>query len=366
MDTKIPRYNILYTTSFSGMMGGGQWSLYYLIKHLNKEIFHPIVLCPDEGELADKMRSADADMIFMDTGRISHLNPFVIKKLISIIKDRSIALIHTDSTTETFYAGISAKILSIPLIWHIRASEDEWFLDRILSLFSTKLILVADALSLRFKWLKKTNKMAVVYNGVDIEEFDRFSQSFSLRKEFNIDKDVVVIGCIGRIEERKGQKYLIDAMKDIDNVKLILAGSGEDRYIKWIKELCEELKISDRVIFIGYRKDISAFLKEIDILVFPTLTEAFSRVILEAMTAGKPVIATDVGGNREAVVDGVTGYIVPTKDLVALANKINELVKDKEKRIKMGSAGRKRVEELFTIEKYVRAVEQIYKEILER
>ena len=360
----MPKYNILYTTSYNRMMGGGQWSLYYLIKHLNKDIFHPIVLCPEEGELADNMRSAGADMIFMDTGRISHLNPFVIKKLVSIIKERRIALIHTDSTTETFYAGISAKILGIPLIWHIRGSEEEWFLDWILALLSTKLILVANTLSSRFKWLKGGSKLSVIYNAVDIEEFDAFPSSYSLREEFKISKDMALIGCIGRIEERKGQKYLIDAMKGVDNVKLVFIGNGDVEYLKWIKDMCEKLNVSDRVIFGGYRDNIPALLKGIDILAFPTLTEAFSRVILEAMAAGKPVIATDVGGNREAVVDGVTGYIIPSKDTLVLADRINKLVSSREKREEMGKAGRMRLEEFFAIKNNVQAVEKLYKEII--
>src|SRR4030043_183316 len=98
-------YNILFTTSFAYMIGGGQWSLYYLVKHLNKDIFHPIVLCPEEGDLAEKMRASGADMIFLRVGRIRHMNLLVIRKFISLIKDWQIALIHTDSSTETFYAG---------------------------------------------------------------------------------------------------------------------------------------------------------------------------------------------------------------------------------------------------------------------
>ena len=135
--------NILYTTSFSTMAGGGQWSLYYLIKHLNKNLFHPVVLCPEEGELAQKMKSIGAEVIFLQTGRIRNLSPSIVKKFLSIIKDRNITIIHTDSTTETFYAGIAAKIMHIPLIWHIRSSQKEWFLDRLLSPLSTKLIFVA-------------------------------------------------------------------------------------------------------------------------------------------------------------------------------------------------------------------------------
>jgi glycosyltransferase involved in cell wall biosynthesis len=134
-----------------------------------------------------------------------------------------------------------------------------------------------------------------------------------------------------------------------------------------MQNLCEEFGISDRVIFTGHRDDIPSVLKEIDMLVFPTISgEGFSRVILEAMAAGKPVVATDNAGNPEAVVDGVTGYIVPTGNISALAAKINELVANKGKVAKMGKAGRKRVEELFTIQLNLKRVQDVYLMLLKK
>lgn len=358
-------HNILYTTSFSYMAGGGQWSLYYLIKHLNKDIFHPIVLCPDDGELAEKMRSVGADVIFLNVGRIRRLNPFVIKRLVSIIKDKNISLVHTDSTTENFYAGIAAKIAGIPLVWHIRTSEGEYFLDRVLSFLSTKLILVADALKSRFRWLEKTQKLVTIYNGIDLEEFDSFSATpSSIRKESGIGESEILLACVGRIEKRKGQEYLISAMKHADNVKLIFAGKADEVYLRQITTLCEDLNICDKIIFAGHRNDIPSFLRSIDIPVFPTLTEGFSRVLLEAMAAGRPVIATDVGGNSEAIIDGITGYVVPAKKPEALAHRINELTSNKEKRKRMGLSGRQRIEKGFAIERHAKAVEELYKEII--
>ncbi len=357
------KYNVLYTTAFSNMAGGGQWSLYYLIKHLDKDRFHPIVLCPEQGELSDKMITAGAEPIFLKTGRMRSFNPYTIKKFISIIKDKDISLIHTDSTTETFYAGIAAKIMRIPLIWHIRVKEGEWILDRLLSLLSTKLILVAEALRKRFTWLD-AGKAPTIYNGIDIEGFDSTASTSSIREEFNVDKDSVLLACIGRIEELKGQEYLVSAMKDIKNAKLILAGRADEMYLNKINKLCDELDISDRVIFAGQRDDVPSILKSSNILAFPTLTEAFSRVILEAMAAAKPVVATDAGGNSESVLDNETGYIVRTKDAAALAEKINSLIAANEKRKKMGMAGRKRLEKMFTIQRHVESVERLYHDIL--
>ena len=357
--------NILYTTSFPHMIGGGQWSLYYLIKHLDKTIFHPIVVCPAKGELSERMRGVGAEVVFFDVGRIRYLNPLVIKKFVSLVKEKRIALIHTDSTTETFYAGIAAQMMRIPLVWHIRVSEEEWVIDRVLATLSTKLILVANAIKNRFAWLSDHHKMIVVYNGIDFEEFDHFPAASSIRQEFNITKDTVLVGCIGRIEKRKGQEYLVSAMKHVDSTKLILVGTGEKEYIRKIKMLCDEIGTSDRVMFLGSRDDIPSVLNEIDILVFPSIRgEGFPRVILEAMAAGKPVVATDDGGNREAVEDALTGYLIPTENISALAAKINELVGDKHKRMAMGQAGRRRVEECFTVQHYVQSIQEIYWEII--
>jgi glycosyltransferase involved in cell wall biosynthesis len=359
------KFNILYTTSFDHMMGGGQWSLYYLIKHLNKDRFHPIVVCPEEGELAERMRRIGAEVLCVDVGRIRYLNPLVIKKFISLIKDSQIALVHTDSSTETFYAGIAARIMRIPLIWHIRVNDREWFLDLILSLLSTRLILVCRALRSRFRWIKTSKKMIVVYNGIDLEEFDNFPITPSIKKKYDINQDELLIGCIGRLEQRKGQEYLTSAMRHIEHAKLVLVGGAEEEYRVKIKQICDDLNIADRVIHMGYRNDIPAVLKEVDIFVFPAISgEGFPRVILEAMAAGKPIVATDDAGNPEAVVNGRTGYIVPRKDTTALAEKIAVLVGDRRKRAVMGLAGRKRVEHFFTIQKNVDAIQRVYQAIL--
>ncbi len=362
--TAMRKHTILYTTPYGNMFGGGQWSLYHFIKRLDKNIYHPILLCPEEGELAKLMAGAGADIVFLKIGRMRHLNLLTIWKLISIIKERKICLVHTDSLAETLYAGIAARVAGIPLVWHIRVSDREWLLDRILSLLPKKMILVANALKTRFEWLEGTHKMVTIYNGIDIKEFDSFPSS-CIRQEFGINESTVLLACIGRIEERKGQEYLIAAVRYIDNAKLLLVGTGEDAYLKHIKTLCDEYKISDRVIFTGYRNDIPSVLREVDIFVFPVISgEGFSRAILEAMVAAKPVIASDDAGNPEAVTDGITGYIVPRRNSMLLAERIKELVNSKERRNQMGLAGRGKVEERFRIEKDVACTEALYRTLI--
>ncbi len=346
-------------------MGGGQWSLYYLIKYLNKNTFNPIVLCPGDGEVANKMREAGADVIFFKVRRVRHLSLSTIRFFFQIFLERGIALVHTDSTTETFYAGIAAKIRKIPLVWHVRVSEKKMILDRILSYFSDKLILVAHSLTRRFSWLKWSAKLTVIYNGFDLDEFDKSFGLANLRREFQIPSDAFLIGCIGRIEERKGQLKLLEAIVDINNAYVIFVGDINPSYQKRLSQYAFERGIANRAIFTGHRDNIFELLKQIDILVLPSLKgEGLPRVILEAMAAKKAVIATDDGGNREAVVDGVTGFIVPRGDSFLLAARISELIADREKREKMGIEGRKRVEECFDIKNYVNCVQNVYCELL--
>ena len=361
IERKNGRYNILFTTSFSNMTGGGQWSLYYLIKYLDKERFHPFVLCPEEGELSVKLRPLGVDMIFYRLSRMRYINPFNLITLTGIIRRLKIDIVHTDSTNETFYAGIAARLTGTPLVWHVRVAEGWRRLDRALNLLSSRLVFVSNAVYSRFPWFKGSAKAGVVYNGIDLDDFDSHAPSQCIKGK---GREGVLIACIGRIEDSKGQKRLVSAMKDIDNARLVLIGDGEDGYVRGLEDMIRDMGLSGRVINLGSRKDVPSLIKELDILVCPTLSEGFSRVILEAMAAGKPVVATDAGGNPEAVEDGVTGYIVPLDDTGVLVERINELVSSKQKREEMGMAGRKRVEKYFTIKKNAESIERVYIEIL--
>lgn len=361
------KYNILYTTSYGYMKGGGQWSLYYLLKHLDRDHFRPVLLCPEEGALAEKAREIAVDVVIQKMGRIRQLNPLSLWRLLTTLRGEEIHLIHTDSPTQTLYAGLAARITGIPLLWHIRASDPEWFWDRVLSAMTTRHVLVAKSICQRFAWLETSKKLVVIHNGLDIQEFDTLAViPAGLRKEHFLDEKTVLLGCIGRLEPKKGQEFAISALRYVDkkNVKLILVGAGGDTYVRRLRGLARELAVSHQVIYTGYREDVPSLLQEIDILVLPTLTEAFSRVILESMAARTPLITTDAGGNSEAVVDGITGYIVPPRNVKALADKINELLRDRTQRKKMGEAGRSRVEEYFSMKRHAERIEKLYYEVL--
>nr|MQY69267.1 glycosyltransferase [Bacillota bacterium] len=139
-------------------------------------------------------------------------------------------------------------------------------------------------------------------------------------------------------------------------------GDGELR--EKMESLVKELEIKDNVVFTGSREDIPKILKVMDIFVLPSLWEGLPIVLLEAMASKKPIVATDVIGNKEVVVDGKTAFLVPPKNPGRLAEKIISLIKNKPLREKFGESGRRRVEETYPLDRMVKETEEVYHEAL--
>jgi glycosyltransferase involved in cell wall biosynthesis len=365
-------FNILYFSSFGSLRGGGQKSLYYLVTNLDRTAFRPHVVIPTEDSLAAKLRAHDIAVIVLGLPKILNINILkhvnALQKLLRLCTEYDIDLIHTDGPRNTFYAGLAAKIKHIPLAWHVRASNRDSY-DRLLYYLSTKIILVADTLRSRFDWANKSRKFITVYNAVDLTDFRPGKSSKVVRNQYKISNSGLIITVTGRIEKLKGQKYLIEACgmlkEKLENFYVLLSGEiAELSYMKECEDKAVEFGIQDRIIFTGYRDDVSQILGETDIFVLPSLFEAFPRSVIEAMSSGKPVIVTDVGGCREAVEDDVSGFVVPPGKSEALADRIHMLGTDDKRRLEIGRAARTRAEGMFGIKQNVEKIQQVYMEFL--
>jgi glycosyltransferase involved in cell wall biosynthesis len=145
---------------------------------------------------------------------------------------------------------------------------------------------------------------------------------------------------------------------------LIVGDSVSQAYRDGLEAYAAALGLGQRVVFTGFRRDVPALLSAVSVSVLPSLSEGLSNVVLEAMAAGVPVVATSVGGTPEIVDDGVTGLLVPPRDAGALADAISSLLTDPARRQTIGEAGRRRVEERFSLEAMVLATEQLYERLL--
>lgn len=218
-------------------------------------------------------------------------------------------------------------------------------------------------------------KLSVIYNGVSCGEAARPDARAYLRAELGIPSDAPVIGVIARLTPVKGIEYLLDAAARLGNrfptARYVIIGDtqfGESGpgpgYRERLGRQAGELGIANRVIFTGFRTDVAQLMAGMDLSVLPSLSEGLSNVLLESMSIGLPVVATRVGGNIEIVEDGVTGFLVPRRDPEALAETIGRLLEHPLEARRMGSAGRRRVRERFSVESMVADTAGLYESLV--
>ncbi|MCA9402047.1 MAG: glycosyltransferase family 4 protein, partial [Candidatus Omnitrophica bacterium] len=194
-------------------------------------------------------------------------------------------------------------------------------------------------------------KITTIYNGVKLSNLDG-DQKMKVRDELNLDPADIVCVHVANFKEVKGHKYLLEAFQALVAkqypLKLVLI--GEDEFQGKFQQWTKGQGLDRRVLFLGKREDVRRLLQAADICVLPSLSEGMSNAVLEYMDASKPVVATAVGGNPETIEDGVTGYLVPPQDVTALTNALEKLIRDENLRLVMGQRGRKRAEELFSMD----------------
>jgi glycosyltransferase involved in cell wall biosynthesis len=210
----------------------------------------------------------------------------------------------------------------------------------------------------------------VVPNGVDVAQFEQASPDPYLRRKWDLDGKFVLL-VLSQLIPSKRQDLAIEALASLRgrgmNASLILVGGevltsrGERARLEG---LAKRLGVANDCIFAGFRRDVPNLLKLADLLIHPGREESFGRALIEAMASGLPVIAAGGGGVEEVVEDGVTSVIVRSASPEVWVEAIEKLHRDPSLRQRMGTAGRKRVKEHFTIESHVAGVEQIYEEVL--
>jgi glycosyltransferase involved in cell wall biosynthesis len=221
-------------------------------------------------------------------------------------------------------------------------------------------------------------KVYVVLNGVDTLAFNPSINGAKIREEFAIQPDEIVVGIASRFNLQKGHETFLEAAAIIlscqpnlrNKIRFLIAGGAvfqsDKKREQYLLSVAEKMGISDRVIFTGFRKDMPQVYAAMDMFVLASDAEACGRVILEAMASGKAVIATNSGGTPEIVKDKETGFLIEPRNPKDLADKIAFLVNNIAVARKTGEAGRKIVEENFSIEKNVREIEKIYLELIFR
>ena len=357
--------------------GGAEKQLYFLATSL-PDTFKPIVV--------QLSRFKSLPLNSGNAGRVKVLH-FPTKKFYSpsglyqlirlsmVAKHEKVDIIHTFFEKSEVMGWLTARLIGIP-IW-ITSRRDLGFkrkkiYDRIFRLTAKDCKkCVANCNAVREQAIQQENlpseKIEVIYNGIDFSGYQEALKDKSLRVELGIVDGTLLVGLIANFNfEIKGHVYFLGAAKKIlekvPNVKFVLVGDGplRPRY----EEVAQELNLNNNVYFLGKRTDVPTIISNLDVSVLSSTNEGFSNVIMESMAVGKPVVATNVGGSREMVTDGVTGYLVPPADSQSMANAIIDLLENPDKAMAMGSAGRDVVKERFTVETMVKKYEELYFSLL--
>ena len=358
-------------------IGGVQKRMVSLLPKLNKERYNIVVCSFKSGELQHCLEQSGISVRIVQ--RRFKFDPVCIYRLCSIMKKENIDIVHTHCHKPNTTGRVAAKLAGVPVIIANEHNVDSWkskwqlTLDKWLAAYSDKIIAVSEAV--KSFYVKNADipadKFEVIYNGVDLDFWQKNipSQKVILEKKAKLgllQGDKVIVA-IGRLHPQKGHEYLLRAARKIiprmRNLKFLIVGDGPMK--DSLESLSERLGIKENVIFTGKRDDVKNILYLSDISVVSSIREGFSNVVLESMACSKPVVATDVGGNKEIIIDRANGFIVPSRDEDARADRILTLAGNEELTGKMGLAAKEAVKN-FSLSQMAYKTEKLYEELMDK
>ncbi|HEY9051908.1 MAG TPA: glycosyltransferase [Gammaproteobacteria bacterium] len=354
--------------------GGAETLIIDLVKALTKRGYEPEVYLFGNSWLEEHCQKYEIPfhiVPYESLYRSKYTLPFFILLFTRYLKNKHIHYIHTHLFDTVLPTSIAARILNIP---HIATLHDKYSIEdspfRISVLkFAARLGTLLVPVSRDIKTLLVANEaiddksLQVIYNGVDVEKFDRLVKAIDIHN-LDLTPDVFVFICVARLIDLKAHDVLIEAFERLVKqgypVKLLLAGDGP--LMGTYQKAINDRDLNDYIRLLGQRGDVAELLKSSDCFVLASMSEGLSCSIIEAMAASLPVIATNVGGNPELVNEEENGYLVQTRNVDALYEKLLIMVNNKEKAQVMGEASRKRVISDFTLEAMVEKYIRLYKQ----
>jgi glycosyltransferase involved in cell wall biosynthesis len=324
------------------------------------------VLRAEDPDLARLFRERDIPLRHLGKHR---LDPTTIPKLVRIIRRERIDLVHLTGYGASNFGRIAATLTGIPSIVHVTDHYYPWYqraADTLLAPWTPCVVTVSHSVartSPMFRNERLRARTSVIHNALDLDEFAPLAPdaALALRGKLGLAAGDVVVGYVGRLHEEKGVQHLLEAAPAIlaadPRVRLVLVGDGPTR--EALEARARALALGPRCSFPGFATDVRSMLSALDVAVFPSLTEGFPNVVLEAMAVGKPVVASGIEGIAEILVHDETGLLVPPADPPALADAILRLVARPEERARLASNA-KRTSRGYGLERYVTALEQLY------
>ena len=372
-------------------LGGAQENTLFTLSHLNRERFEPFLITGQEGILVEEALKMEGVKVYLLPHLVREIRPLkdfkalislvqLLRQIHSLSEDSRHLIVHTHGSKAGIMGRWAAKIASVERIihtYHGFGFHDyqpkfvkwfyillEWFTSRI----TTRFICVSHAN--REKGIKlglfKDDQVCLIRSGIDLERFSSPQRSREeVRKELGISLDAPLATMIACFKPQKAPLDFVHlaglVKKEVPQARFLLVGDGILR--GEIEDLKTQLGLEEKLILLGWRRDVPEILNASDCLVLTSLWEGLPRVFPEAMCLGIPIVATRVDGAPEVVKDGVDGFLLPPRDVEGMAEKVIYLFENPDKAKEMGERGKKKVKE-FDCYKMVREQEELYSTLL--
>ncbi len=364
------------------MCGGTENQAIMLARSLNQQRVAVEVAClrrlgPFEQDISDR----GIPLFEFRFSRFYSLSALVQKaRFFRHLVARRIDVVHAYNFYGNVFGIVPAKLAGTPVVIASIRDRGAYLtpmqkrVQRFVCRFADCVLVNADAVK---EWLVsegyKASKIVVIPNGVELNRFDEAGDPGEIRAGLGIPDDVPAVMVVSRLTPQKGVEEFLGAAHILSgrfpDARFVIVGyakPAEQDYEDGLKALAVRFGLADRVIFTGLRQDVPALLAAATISVMPSHNEALSNVLLESMAAGKPTVATRVGGTPEAISDGVTGLLVEPRDAAALAASIARLLDDPALARRLGRAARQHIENRYSVDQMVRATGQLYLDLLSR
>lgn len=360
-------------------VGGSELNAVRTAEHLDRARFDLRVVCFDvDGPVTERYRAIGVPVIHMPLRSLHGIQMLRIgRRFAMYLRSERVQIVHSHDMYSNIFAVPWARVARTPVIV---ASRRWWY-----SLPSTKLRL-GNTMAFRMSSavLANSNQVAesvrcsdgvrpgrirVISNFADDAAFVPLDQCERGRRrtELGLEPGELVIGCVARLVPVKDHATLLRAFSAVHEAcpasKLVVVGDGPNRDA--IVKLANELAIADSVVLAGARMDRFNYHQLFDISVLVSQSEGFPNSLVEAMAAGRPVVATAVGGNLDAVVDGETGRLVPVGDVDALASVLQQLAESPSLRERFGAAGLARARTEYRADRVIASLEEMYDRLIQ-
>lgn len=377
-------HRILFLNHVS-RLSGAERSLLDLLRRLDRQRFEPLVAVPEDGELKTALQALSVPFVPLPLRRLRKtLNPWrwgsdllnvaaVTAGLTRLIRRERIALVHANSTTAMLYGGMAARRCGVPCVWHNRDLVSLGPLGRRMGRLASRVIAISECVGRHTaRYAGDAGKLAIIYNGIDLEGLAAQGDQAGSRGEFGIPAGAPVFAMVGQLVPWKRHREFIEAAAvlaaSLPAARFLIVGEdlfGEHRaYRAELAALADRRGLAGRIVFTGYRADVPRVLSGCDVLIHPAVREPLGRVILEAMALGKPVVAVAACGPAEIIRDGVDGLLTAAGQPEELATAALRLWREPGLAARIGAAACRSVAERFDIRQSIRKLESVYDELL--